>query len=364
MLKNIIKFNKIDLGIDVPELKEVPANKVVTDVSLDRYLMEEMVASGLEGPLDKPLCEEVVQSINMATQGQHTNNKWHKVRQGRITSSNFHSAHCKILYDRSDSVVKPLVSNIMGYTSINPNIKSLKYGREMEPAARDAYMSFIKSDHKDVASRTCGIFIDPVRPYLAASPDLLISCSCCGSGVAEFKCPLIPKCDICCGLCTCKLPSCLHYVDDLLVMKHHHAYFAQIQGQMAITGRLYCDFFVYTVNGHFHERVLFDDSYYKDLLCDLDKFFKCYIVHEFKTRTVQNSQNTEERDEPMDVDCVKGKVYFCPVCNNVVTDNVGTYKDQSIQCDGCGLWFHFLCVKLTKATVKGLKSWLCENCCS
>ena len=55
--------------------------------------------------------------------------------------------------------------------------------------------------------------------------------------------------------------SCLHACilkDDRLALKCRHAYFAQIQGQMAITGRSYCDFFVYTVNGQFHERVLFD----------------------------------------------------------------------------------------------------------
>ena len=353
------------LGIDVPEEREVPVDKAVADVDLDKYMMEEMVANGLEGPLDEPVSDKVIKSINAATKGQHTNTMWHSVRQGRITSSNFHSAQCKIVYDRADHVVKGLVSNIMGYSSTNPNIKSLKYGREMEPTAREAYIAHTRSDHKDVFSSTCGIFIDPVRPYLAASPDLLISCSCCGDGVAEFKCPLIPKCDICRGFCTCKLPSCLHFEDDRLALKRRHAYFAQIQGQMAITGRSYCDFFVYTVNGQFHERVLFDDCYYKGLLSDLDKFFKCQIVCEFKTRNVQKSQSPEESDEPMEVDCVQvvGKAYFCPVCNDVVADIVSTYKDQSIQCEKCGLWFHFPCVKMTKAALKGLKSWICGNCC-
>lgn len=68
----------------------------------------------------------------------------------------------------------------MGYTSINPNIKALKYGREMEPIACE----YMKKGHKNVVFSNCGIFKDSVRPYLAASPDLIVSCSCCGDGVA------------------------------------------------------------------------------------------------------------------------------------------------------------------------------------
>jgi hypothetical protein len=79
--------------------------------------------------------------------------------------------------------------------------------------------------------------------------------------------------------------------------------------------------------------VLSDACYYKDLLCNLDKFFKCYIVNEFETKNVKKVQKAEESDEPMDVEC--GKVYFCPVCNKVESDNANTYKDQSILCDGC-----------------------------
>lgn len=85
----------------------------------------------------------------------------------------------------------------MGYTSINPNIKALKYGREMVPIACETYKSYMKKGHKNVVFSNCGIFIDSVRPYLAASPDLIVSCSCCGDGVAEFKCPMIPKCEKC-----------------------------------------------------------------------------------------------------------------------------------------------------------------------
>ncbi len=39
----------------------------------------------------------------------------------------------------------------------------------------------------------CGLFLDIETPYIGASPDGLICCSCCGKGVLEVKCPLYVK---------------------------------------------------------------------------------------------------------------------------------------------------------------------------
>ena len=38
-----------------------------------------------------------------------------------------------------------------------------------------------------------GLFIDPYRPFLGASPDGIVNCKCCGKGVIEIKCPLCVK---------------------------------------------------------------------------------------------------------------------------------------------------------------------------
>ena len=111
---------------------------------------------------------------------------------------------CKIKHNKSQNVVRPLLSNIMGYISVNPNLKALKYSREMELIAKESYQLCMKKGHANVVLKNCGIFIDSCRPFLAASPDLIVSCSCCGDGVSEFKCPMIPKCDLCTDFCLCK----------------------------------------------------------------------------------------------------------------------------------------------------------------
>ena len=73
--------------------------------------------------------------------------------------------------------------------------------------------------------------------FLGASSDLLASCSCCGEGVVEIKCPY-----------TCKNvsplinpPSFLEVVNGAMKLKTSHPYYAQVQGQMGVTGRKWCD---------------------------------------------------------------------------------------------------------------------------
>lgn len=138
----------------------------------------------------------------------------------------------------------------MGYTPVNPNLKPLKHGREMKLIATSEYDSFLNKNHRNFEASECGIFIDPVRPYLASTPDLLVSCSCCENGIAEFKCPMISKCSDCTDLCTCHLPACLNFQNFQVSLNHNYPYFAEVQGHMAIIGRPWYYFFVYTCNAN------------------------------------------------------------------------------------------------------------------
>ena len=106
--------------------------------------MQKLILNGLEGPLSDGLSTETVERLNNAIVGQNRKEQWYVLRKGRITSSNFHSVSCKIKHNRSQDVVRPLLSNIMGYTSVNPNLKALKYGREMEPIAKESYQLCMK----------------------------------------------------------------------------------------------------------------------------------------------------------------------------------------------------------------------------
>ena len=58
-----------------------------------------------------------------------------------------------------------------GLTSINPNITALKYGRDMEQHASNAFFEILKCSHKKPRPSNCGLFLDVEQPFIDASSD-------------------------------------------------------------------------------------------------------------------------------------------------------------------------------------------------
>ena len=58
---------------------------------------------------------------------------------------------------------------------------------------------------------------------------------------------------------------CCENIDGNCKLKVTHPYYAQIQGQMGITGAEWCDFVIFTKKGISIERVLFDPLYWQEL---------------------------------------------------------------------------------------------------
>ena len=55
--------------------------------------------------------------------------------------------------------------------------------------AKEEYVRLMKGNHDSFEVTPAGLWVNPKAPHLGASPDGLIFCSCCGSGVLEVKCP-------------------------------------------------------------------------------------------------------------------------------------------------------------------------------
>ena len=53
---------------------------------------------------------------------------------------------------------------------------------------------------------------------------------------------------------------------EIPTLKLTHPYYARIQGQMAVGGRNWCDFVIYTTQGISVERIYFDCSYWQTKL--------------------------------------------------------------------------------------------------
>ena len=126
-----------------------------------------------------------------------------------------------------------------------PKVKTfaMKHGLSMEELAKKRYAAISKKNHKDLKISDTGLVIYEELPYIAASPDLEVECKCCGAGLVEIKCPLIRG----------EILSAdnLGYLQNLMtsdnknttVLKTNEPDYFQVQRQLGVTGRKYCDFF-------------------------------------------------------------------------------------------------------------------------
>ena len=121
--------------------------------------------------------------VENKTRDQATSRLWFRMRAGRITASRFKSACCT-------DPTSPSLSLIMAIC--HPETTKFKYvaitwGCEHEATARIQYQEISSTQHENCEVSKCGFFIHPEYPFLGASPDGLITCSCCGDGIYEIK---------------------------------------------------------------------------------------------------------------------------------------------------------------------------------
>ncbi|CAG9763623.1 unnamed protein product [Ceutorhynchus assimilis] len=96
----------------------------------------------------------------------------------------------------------------------------------------------------------CGLFIDPNHPFLGASPDGLIG----EKGIIEVK--YLPS--IKGKLVASEVRHCYSIINNEIKLKQNHNYFYQVQGQLNITNRDFCDFVIYTDDDFHIERINID----------------------------------------------------------------------------------------------------------
>ncbi len=101
----------------------------------------------------------------------------------RITASCFHRA-------AHTNTASPSISLIMSVCypeKMKFKSASTCWGCEHEDIARTKYKSFSILAHHNFEVRKCGFFISSDFPFLGASPDGLVTCTCCGEGICEIK---------------------------------------------------------------------------------------------------------------------------------------------------------------------------------
>jgi YqaJ-like viral recombinase domain. len=91
----------------------------------------------------------------------------------------------KKTYDPLVTCSKPPLS---GFIVTNPKIPALKYGRDMEIHTVGKFVDEFGKKHLNLNCKECGSFLYGPHPFLEASPDRMVSCSCHGLACLEIKC--------------------------------------------------------------------------------------------------------------------------------------------------------------------------------
>lgn len=142
---------------------------------------------------------------------------------------------------------------------------------------------------KDIDVHVTGLHVHEDYPFIAASPDRVVRD---GNevGLLEVKCPS-SKAGQVADACLDK-NFCAQLLDGSVTLKHDHMYFYQVQGQLAVTKKPWCDFVVYTNCSDLHqatfvERIYFDEEMWKNILQGILYFYKATIIPEIITRRIK-----------------------------------------------------------------------------
>ena len=99
-------------------------------------------------------------------------------------------------------------------------------------------------------------------------------------GLLEIKCPW--KHRHCTVKDACKNPSFYcELQSDVPCLKIDHFYHYQVQGQLAITGRSWCDFAVYTTQDFHIQRIYLDREFWSSVEERLVEFYLSCVLPEF-----------------------------------------------------------------------------------
>lgn len=340
--------------------------------------------------------------LEQVTRNQTDSIVWHEQRIGKITASRIYD----VMRTDENKPAKSTLKEIC-FTDYNAglmNVPSIKYGREHESdAATDlsflleggitkydlelireqedgentcndtviytchlqsssdedgAHASFsklfmfsnaLKLEHTNMVISKCGLHVSTENPFIAASPDRLVSCDCCENGVVEIKCPSSHE-------KTLDAETIIaQYFNQDLTLKKTHTYYYQVQTQMSVCDTEYAYFVLWTPNITIISFETRDSEWLSSKIEKLRDFFTNHIVPILMTSDLEWCQSEVKRQrKPL---TAKENVMTYCLCNGIEDERVMVRCSNFKSC--VKVWFHLECLKLTQAP-KG--RWLCPYC--
>lgn len=261
------------------------------------------------------------------------------------------------------------IADVMCYYE-EAHAPQLEWGSKQEVKAMKLYATKQRKTHKLFRVHSTGLWISITDPFVASSPDGLITCKCCNKGCVEVKCPwkyrfqsisIYQQQDDACVSLTAGVPS----------LKTDHTYYAQVQTHMFCTQTTFCDFVVCTAaksDNILIIRVTRDDSFIVSLVQKARVFFTTCIIPEISTRSVELKVREHYVKRVMDNMLLKLEQqgmehdytgFQCGSCGVLWSQG-----EDGIQCDLCNLWYHYKCAKIQgdESFLSDDSDWMCEYC--
>lgn len=218
--------------------------------------------------------------LESVTREQYLSERWRNERAKRISSSHFKDIADRRVTTKSSNLVKRLIYK----TSINT--PATRYGLANEKIAREKY-----EQETGFTVNICGLFIDKDHPFLCTSPDGLVGTE----GLVEIKCPYSAR-----SYDSLEETSKSHSIgiqfqsNGAPFLPTNHKYHYQIQGQLAITGRKWCDLFFWSDKDSKSIRIWRDVSFWEKILAKLRTFYMDCVLPELVDPRASRNMNLRE----------------------------------------------------------------------
>ena len=186
--------------------------------------------------------EKMASSVERESRQQFKSKIWFKYRSGRITASKMKS----VCHTNAANPSQSLIKSICYPQAFVFHSKQTDWGCRHERSARNRYEAKMKESHTSFNVCDSGLIINPQWPFIGATPDGTVSCTCCGKGVVEIKCPYCQRGQSI-EVATDDKKFCLNKdLDGKIYLDHTHTYYYQIQTQLFVADVDYCDLCVCT----------------------------------------------------------------------------------------------------------------------
>ena len=204
--------------------------------------------------------------LNKKTRQQRNSPEWFAVRRFRLISSVFGEIfHCRA--ETPPDVLVLLLIEQRQFTS-----SAIQWSVQQEAVALQVYVDYQhQHGHPGLTACSVGFHISRSYPFLGASPDGGVYDPSAGEpyGFLEIKCPYSHRDET--SEVACESSNFFCSLENTggvptVRLRTSHNYYCQVQGQMGVGSRPWCDVVLYTKKGLSVERISFDSRFWNDQL--------------------------------------------------------------------------------------------------